>query len=326
MAATYTQLEQQKEREKVAKELPKPKSVNTKKIGLVIGETGVGKSSLIRHTLNVSAVISDGPLGCTTNVTRYEDDNIVLYDSCGFNESALGKVSPAQAFVDILCFINRIKDGLNFIIMVHRGRITESLVQNYHFFRNVVFGSSSPEERIPMILVMTGCESEAIGPSWWARKKENLEAFRNQGFEFDRIISTSFASADKSPLEGIYSKIRQDSIIHVREVIDQNSLAKPSKEYLSRAEYLIQKIWNHVVSRFEGLKQYAWVSSDIISALVKIPGIDLKEAKRVGALVTNFEQFKSMVRDIFGYVRGSQAVASVETKKETVELVDLPKN
>ncbi|KAH0831380.1 hypothetical protein J3R83DRAFT_14043 [Lanmaoa asiatica] len=117
---------------------------------LVVGETGVGKSSIInliaRQSLaDVSAGVSVGTTGCTTEAAPYDvvltdhqglDCPIHLFDTVGLNEPSVSKDDYLTAVEKAYVLITelRCRGGIHLLLFCVRGdKITDVTQSNYQF-------------------------------------------------------------------------------------------------------------------------------------------------------------------------------------------------
>lgn len=234
--------------------------VQERKKILVVGQVGTGKSSLIGELTQQKVEVSDKAKGCTFDIHSVTSDDYVFYDTCGLNEAEYGTVKNYDAVAKIVSFLQQLVEGLNLIILVHRGRITESFVQNYKLFYEVVCG-----KKVPIICVVTGAETQE-DPSSWVNQ-ENLEMFEKHNLKFATIISTCFGRSSNKELEKVFATLRTKSAnllktqIAIHTAPERIPLFKPQNLI-----FLIKKIWNYVCDVFK-ITQFKNVDKYIMSVL-----------------------------------------------------------
>lgn len=98
------------------------------------------------------AETSDKAVGCTFEHQKYSFLNYNIFDTVGLGEPEGGTVSTKDAVGKLLELITVLKSspGINLLILVmKKGRITESLKTNYELFVNIM-----TEKKVPVFLVI----------------------------------------------------------------------------------------------------------------------------------------------------------------------------
>ena len=245
---------------------------------LVVGETGVGKSSLIKAiTGNSNILTSDSVKGCTFSISSSNYDNITFYDTCGLGETKEGAISTADAFEKCLQFLVRMKDvGLNLIMFVHRGKITKNFIDIWKLFYQVI-----GNEEIPAICVFTGCESSSNLYEW---KKENEENIKAYNFKFSSISGTCFASSQNPILEAAYSELRSASkhvvLLAVYTHASKTPIIVMKPETIEKQ---LKATWNKLVE-YGQKPEWKWVDKSIMENLKSIE-CSVSQKKRIGEII-----------------------------------------
>ncbi|KAH0828071.1 hypothetical protein J3R83DRAFT_3725 [Lanmaoa asiatica] len=154
---------------------------------LIVGETGVGKSSVINLVAGEQlADVSAGASGCTMEATSYDivltdsqglGHHIRLFDTVGLNEPSLSRNDYLTAIEKANVLITQLQrtGGIRLLIFCIRGgRITAVTQSNYRLFCDILC-----QNQVPVAFVVTGMESEHPMESWWTRnaalfKQSNL--------------------------------------------------------------------------------------------------------------------------------------------------------
>lgn len=170
---------------------------------LVIGNSGVGKSSFIRAMLHDTSpkkeeiAIGSGLKGVTMNVSVFESEDAILLDSCGLDEPKdKSPMNSAQALFKILKFMKNSQDGLDLLLFVHRGRISESFARNYEFFYKII-----GKEMIPAILILTGGENTShFHPATTYEERTKMNAvtcaeLKTFNYNFEHVVHCCFAES-----------------------------------------------------------------------------------------------------------------------------------
>ena len=150
---------------------------------LIVGETGVGKSSVINLIAGEQiADVSSSANGCTMEATSYDvvlTDNqglphhVRLFDTVGLNEPGLSKNGYLTAIEKANVLIAELQrtGGIRLLIFCIRGsRITSVTQTNYHLFRDILC-----QNQVPVAFVITGLENEQSMEAWWKRNAATFE-------------------------------------------------------------------------------------------------------------------------------------------------------
>lgn len=147
---------------------------------VIFGETGSGKSSIINVIAQkqVAKTSNDAP-GCTPESTRYSVDisrqKFALFDTAGLNEGSAGTVPHQQAKKQLKSLLNKLmshkspSDGIDLLVYcMHYTTAPRAILDTY----NTVYSGTCRKKRVPIIVVVTGLESETPMESWWDSHKE----------------------------------------------------------------------------------------------------------------------------------------------------------
>jgi 50S ribosome-binding GTPase len=191
---------------------------------LVIGNLGVGKSSFIREMLKESKgvctksneiVVGSGLKSVTLTISTFESEDAIWLDTVGLDEpkDKGGRMSSGVALYQILKFMKNSEEGLDMMIFVHRGRVSESFARNYEFFFKII-----GKETIPSILVLTGGENSIhFSPSASYEERSRLNKIaqidlKSYGYHFDHVVNCCFAESCGNPFfEEIYASFARIS-------------------------------------------------------------------------------------------------------------------
>lgn len=174
---------------------------------LVFGSTRVGKSSLI-ESLTGSKVITDSSKSTTFAATIvehcHESIEYEFIEVCGLNQvDSDTSVPNKNSLKYLISMVRSISTDLDLLIYVVERRLTSDTSSNFKLFVQTI-----TESKIPLLVVVTGCEN-TVSPSVWAENPTNVEALRRSGIpEGTVIISSSFASSKDTELEALYAKKR----------------------------------------------------------------------------------------------------------------------
>lgn len=169
---------------------------------LVFGATGVGKTSLCNGLTGKSRPTDSGARGVTDKTHLYApfrvgNVSIQLVDTVGLHESVQGTVPADQAVRHLVELLQQSRDGFNLLVHVARAsRITKDQEDDYAFFVDKV-----TQNRIPVLLAVTGCENEEPMSAW---VEANGAAFAR--FAYKDLVATCFAAG--GPMEEFYASRR----------------------------------------------------------------------------------------------------------------------
>jgi GTP-binding protein EngB required for normal cell division len=212
---------------------------------LVFGATGVGKTSLCNTLAGRNRATDSGATGVTVKshvYGKFEDEGkwIELVDTVGLHEADSGSVPTKQAVLQLVELIENSRDGFNLLAHVAKaGRLTQQHQEDYDFFVNRM-----TDRRIPVVLVLTGCENEQPMVSWVEKNKDHFRQF-----QYRQLVATCFAEGGN--LESHFAPLRVASRQDVLSAIHATSLPKPVHLYgegtgRTFTQYL-SKLWNELV-------------------------------------------------------------------------------
>ena len=204
---------------------------------LVVGSTGVGKSSLINLLLGTNEIeVSDGAVGCTfeckDHQITHKDTSYVVSDTVGLNEHDKGKVPHYDAVKKLMIFMQTHMTGFNLLIFVMRkGRITDEFQKNYQLFYELIF-----TERVSCILYVSQCE-ECSPMNEWIMREANAAEFQNYKFK-EIICGTTMNNAE------LKSK-RQETNDQLWQSIEQHQMERPQaiQPSLNILQRIIDAVW-----------------------------------------------------------------------------------
>jgi hypothetical protein len=127
------------------------------------------------------APISNDALVCTFGNVRHDVTidglPITLWDTAGLNEGERGVVPAQEAWQNLWDLVHNLEDGITLLVYCIRGtRFRDILVTNYQLFFNDLC-----QQRVPIVVVVTGLEHQEPMDSWW---DENEFEFENRHMKF----------------------------------------------------------------------------------------------------------------------------------------------
>jgi GTPase SAR1 family protein len=215
---------------------------------LVFGSTGVGKTSLCNTLTDQDRPVSSAAFGTTFETYTYEpfsiDGNIFyVTDTVGLNGSRLDPLSAGNAAKQLLELLHQADEGFNVLVHVFRGRRNILHDENYDFFVKEM-----TQEKIPTLLVVTGCENER-SMSVWA--DENQGYFK-VGCKYKKVIASCFAKNDLEELEKRFALLREESKQHLLNAILDHALREPERIY-PKGQGFIDAVFTHLWNKFANI-------------------------------------------------------------------------
>ncbi len=243
---------------------------------LVFGSTGTGKTSLCNTLTGEHQRVSNSANGVTFQSStfapfKYKGSDVIVVDTIGLNESDKGTVSSGDAITALINLLKESKKGYNLLIQVMRmPRITKDVVNNYKFFYDVV-----SQRKIPIVLVVTGCENEEPMSKWVV---ENKAAFSTNELEYSEILATCFAVGGR--FESIFSGLRNESKELVIDAIGKFSTLSPVTLYKDEFQFIrvLKRSWNWFCDTAK-LNWHINILKDIMKILMSM-GMSEPEARK----------------------------------------------
>ncbi|CAF3353076.1 unnamed protein product, partial [Rotaria socialis] len=183
----------------------------SKKRILIIGKTGVGKSSIIRYMGGVDnnekkPTISNKQRGETFENTLYKNEEFIFADTIGFGETNLGGRPSNIMIKNLIVFLVNNNEGFNLVIYVIDNDRIDTYVKNTYQVIDSILGPN-----IPKILVRTG-DTAAVGE---LIPQDGLDEWKRENCTFMNGCRVSYANIDQMIQENkpeIHIKVAQENI------------------------------------------------------------------------------------------------------------------
>ena len=245
---------------------------------LVFGSTGSGKTSLCNALTGQQMPVSDRAKGVTFESYVYAPFEVsghqfIVTDTVGLNESDKGTVPSGAALKQLVKLLRDSPEGYNLLIHVMRiPRITKTHHDNYEFFVKTI-----TENRVPTILVATGCENVEPMTAWADR---NAATFATDGLLYKEVVASCFAEGGR--FEESYARLRAESRAAVLTAVFKHGLPEPAKIYEGGAGLVtaIKRAWNWFC-HWVGAATWSVIANTAIYELLKRLGLTHDEAEKL---------------------------------------------
>ncbi|KAG1769575.1 P-loop containing nucleoside triphosphate hydrolase protein [Suillus occidentalis] len=156
---------------------------------VIFGETGSGKSSIINVIAQKQvAATSNDAVGCTSKPKRYSVDisgqKFVLFDTAGLNEGTAGTVPLRQARRQLKNLLDKLLNhksqsgGVDLIVYCVRNTTAPRIIIDAY---DTVYSGICRKKGVPIVVVVTGLESESPMESWWDSHKDKFSSLHLAG-------------------------------------------------------------------------------------------------------------------------------------------------
>jgi len=191
---------------------------------IIFGEAGSGKSSLVNMIAGGDvAKISDSADGTTFQNDVYEatigNTTFNIYDTAGLNEGDQGRVPHWKAVRNLYILIRQL-EGVSLLIYCMRPRVKENASANWILFHKVIC-----QEKVPIVVVVTGLENREDPDSWW-REKGNRSALSRNGMHPKNVACVVSFAGRQNEHEHVYAA----SQVKLRNMIMKTCRREPWSE------------------------------------------------------------------------------------------------
>ena len=176
---------------------------------ILFGQTGAGKSSVVN--LMAGHEVAQTSAGTERCTLRWEEFSLTfnkytykVFDTIGMEEYQLGLEEYLDAIVNAYTLIEKLRKegGIHLLLFcIRAGRFTSTIQNNYRLFYECLC-----QKEVPIVLVVTGLETEQRMEDWWDKYKST---FDKRGIKVDDHVCITAASGLIGKHKELYEQSRQ---------------------------------------------------------------------------------------------------------------------
>jgi len=176
---------------------------------ILFGRTGVGKSSVVNLMAGREvAQTSAGTEGCTLHWEEFSltfsECTYKVFDTIGIREYQLGTEEYLDAIVNACTLIEKLRKegGIHLLLFcIRAGRLTSAVQNIYRLFYECLC-----QKKVPIVLVVTGLETEHRMEDWWDKYKPFFDKY---GIKVNGHVCITAASGLIREYRELYEQSRQ---------------------------------------------------------------------------------------------------------------------
>ena len=245
---------------------------------VLFGETGAGKSSVVnlmagKEVAKTSPDMERCTLHWQEHFIAFDGHQYKVFDTVGLEEPQLGMKEYLGIIENAYNLITKLQKegGIDLLLFcVRAGGVTATLQTNYRLFYEWLC-----EEKVPIVLVLTGLEREQRMEDWWGR---NERVFNQYGIKVNGHACITAANR----LDGRHKDLYATSQTLVRDLVIEHT---SEKQGVSFDDGFLQRFFRSLRELFRGNRPPK--KKDVETILIKRCGMPPEAAKE---LATNIRR------------------------------------